>query len=178
MTEEELELIRLARTDSVAFERLFRQYLPLVGNTVRQFYLIGFEQEDWLQEARIALLKTVGRYDGSRGSKFGPYYRLVLRSHYRSLLRRQMAKKRHIDSTATLVADPHAEYATYPLTHDERERELIFLATADRFFATLSPLELLALQVNLLGRPEAQQPRMRRALERAKEKYLRYLALQ
>ncbi|WP_125705154.1 sigma factor [Lacticaseibacillus daqingensis] len=175
MNEAELALIRAAMAESGAFEQLFHQYLPLVGSVIKQFYLVGFERDDWLQEARIAMLKTVGRFDGSRGSKFGPYYRLVLTSHYRSLVRRQMAQKRRIDTTAMLVADPRVDSLAYSLSHAEREREMIFVMEADRFFSTLSPLELATLQAHLTGLIDHQSAVQQRAMARVQHKYLAYL---
>lgn len=79
----ELTLINEAITNSTAFSQLFKQYRPLVLTVLRPYHLRDFSHEDWLQEARIAMLKAITRYDGSSGSQFGPYYRMVLQSHLR-----------------------------------------------------------------------------------------------
>ena len=94
MKKEELSLIREAVNDSEAFRKLFEQYRPLVLKVLKPYNLREFSYEDWLQEARIAMIKAVARYDGSSGSQFGPYYRMVLQSHLRSILRRHFAHKR------------------------------------------------------------------------------------
>ncbi len=69
MKKEELSLIREAVNDSEAFRKLFEQYRPLVLKVLKPYNLREFSYEDWLQEARIAMIKAVARYDGSSGSQ-------------------------------------------------------------------------------------------------------------
>lgn len=91
------EIIKMIRNgDSSHFEELFHRYLPLVKNMVRDFYVQGFERDDFIQEARIVLNKTVLFFNAKRGHTFGNYFKLNLTNHFNSLVRKDMAKKRRI----------------------------------------------------------------------------------
>lgn len=80
--------------DYFPFEVLFQRYVPLVKKVVKEYYVQGFENEDFIQEARIVFNKTILFYDKSRGHTFGNYFKLNLKHHCFSLIRKDMAKKR------------------------------------------------------------------------------------
>lgn len=175
MTPEEMARIAQARTDSDCFNELFQQYLPLIRNTMTKFYIRDFAREDWLQEARIALLKAVREFDGSRGSKFGAYYKLLLHAHFTSLLRKYMAKKRRVDAEAIVMESPPAAsarlWAANPAEWAALNR-LNFTA----LFETLTPLEQQAVRLALRPSPFPYANRsMARALLRARGKITRAL---
>lgn len=82
--------------DYSSFDCLFHRFLPLIKGTIKDFYIQGFERDDLIQEARIVLNKAVLFYNSKRGHTFGNYFKLNLVNHFNSLVRRDMAKKRHI----------------------------------------------------------------------------------
>lgn len=172
MNAEELSLIQRARTESQAFATLFNQYLPLVLKTVKAYYIRDFAYDDWLQEARIAMLNAVRRYDGSSGSRFGSFYRMVLVSHINSLLRNRLAQKRMADATAIIIPDP------IPTTFGEGtvsyriEENLFIRAELAHFIASLSDLERAGLIAQF---DQATRKPDRRAVERSRAKFGSYL---
>ncbi|WP_225048100.1 sigma-70 family RNA polymerase sigma factor [Lacticaseibacillus kribbianus] len=176
MNEAELARIDRAQTDSEAFETLFNQYRPMVLRQISRFYLRDFDRDDWLQEARIAMLKALQKFDGGQGSQFGPYFRLVLQSHYNSLLRLHLALKRRAEEQAINVFEVREDVSPYHLSAQEVETDFLVWLESDRFWDSLSPSERHALQANLAGRPDATDHHVARALERAHRKLERYLA--
>lgn len=83
--------------DYSPFEILFQRYTPLVKNVIKDYYILGYERDDFIQEARIVFNKTILFYDKTRGHTFGNYYKLNLKNHLFSLIRKDMAKKRRIE---------------------------------------------------------------------------------
>ncbi|MFB9768287.1 sigma-70 family RNA polymerase sigma factor [Lactiplantibacillus modestisalitolerans] len=91
----EQQLIALAaRGDNQSILKLANQYLPVVWKLRRQFYLRQFDEEDWKQEARIAIHRAAQQYDNQNNCSFGAFYKLVLNNQIIDLLRRSRAKKR------------------------------------------------------------------------------------
>lgn len=82
------------KQDSTALETLFRRYIPMVYTVINQYYLKGYEQEDWLQEARIVCYETCLCYQKTKVTSFGCFYKLRLKHHCTSLLRKELAQKR------------------------------------------------------------------------------------
>ncbi|MBM6615182.1 sigma-70 family RNA polymerase sigma factor [Desemzia sp. RIT804] len=80
--------------DYFPFEVLFQRYVPLVKKVVKDYYIQSFEMEDFIQEARIVFNKAIHLYDNTRGHTFGNYFKMNLKHHFFSLIRKDMAKKR------------------------------------------------------------------------------------
>lgn len=175
MTPEEIAMIALAKTDSQAFEELFQKYLPLTLKTVAPYHIRGYEVDDWLQEARLAMLKALDHYDGSNGSKFGSYYRMVLLSYVKSLLRRFLAKKRRADASAIPVEDPLAENQQFRLPIDHVEKSLVNRLLLAEFVPLLSPIERMTLLVILADNATPLTPQQIRARDRVRRKLIRFL---
>lgn len=175
MKQVEIELIREAVNDSAAFGKLFAQYRPLVLTVLKPYHLRDFSYDDWMQEARIAMLKAVVRYDGSSGSQFGPYYRMVLKSHLRSVLRKHFAHKRLIDANAIPVNDTSLESLHDRLAIRSVEDGLLMRVEFLQFLESLSPLEYEAFEAAILyPSKKPMLDRHRRALERARAKILKF----
>lgn len=89
------ELIRRAKNnDGDAFSELFQQYTPIVSNFFHHYYVRGFDWEDWVQEANIVLHLAIQDYNEFFGVHFSAYYKILLKRHLFSLIRRDNAKKR------------------------------------------------------------------------------------
>nr|WP_213016900.1 sigma-70 family RNA polymerase sigma factor [Desemzia sp. RIT 804] len=73
---------------------MFQRYVPLVKKVVKDYYIQSFEMEDFIQEARIVFNKAIHLYDNTRGHTFGNYFKMNLKHHFFSLIRKDMAKKR------------------------------------------------------------------------------------
>ncbi|MGX6972835.1 sigma-70 family RNA polymerase sigma factor [Vagococcus lutrae] len=89
------ELIRRAKNDDGdAFSELFQQYTPIVSNFFHHYYVRGVDWEDWVQEANIVLYLAIQDYNEFFGIHFSAYYKILLKRHLFSLIRRDNAKKR------------------------------------------------------------------------------------
>ena len=85
---------------SMHFEELFYRFLPLVKKFNRAYYLKSLEQDDFWQEARMVLHKAVQSYVPEKGLQFASFYKLTLKHHIFSLIRKESAVKRRIDKGA------------------------------------------------------------------------------
>lgn len=95
MSVDEQQLIRLAATgDSASIMALARQYVPVVWRLRRQYYVRNFDEDDWLQEGRIAVHRAARKYQRLRLCSFGTYYRVLLTNQIIDQIRRTQARKR------------------------------------------------------------------------------------
>lgn len=167
-------LLANAETNSEAFARIFEQYLPLVYKVVRHYYLRDFSEEDWLQEARMAMFNAVKRFDRRNGTTFGSYYAMVLRSHMNSLVRRHLAKKRAAYSRSVVMADPIDRAKEKQLGQHVEDSQLMGI-DLERLLKQLTPLEVQVLYAALNGTIKDQEPSVQYARERTKRKLERYI---
>ncbi|WP_155287800.1 sigma factor [Lacticaseibacillus zhaodongensis] len=178
MEQHELEQIKRAVFDSDAFEEVFTIYRPIVLARLRHYGLRGMAYDDWMQEARIAMLRAAKRYDGSGGSQFGSYYKMVLISHFTSILRGALAQKRAPYNTAILFGASSSEIDNfYSLSQPEGNVERIAdvrLEWSD-YYNRLSDLEVHAL-AKLLRNNQNASAREKRAINRARNKFRDFLS--
>lgn len=95
--QQEDALIEVAKSgDEVAFEQLFKQYLPLINKWYRSLNFARqlVDRDDWQQECRLVLLTTLKRYQGRGAGEFATYFQLNVRNRGFDLKRRQNARKR------------------------------------------------------------------------------------
>ncbi|KRM71476.1 sigma-70 family RNA polymerase sigma factor [Lacticaseibacillus brantae] len=168
------DLIRQAANDSTAFDNLFTKYLPLVRTVIRTYHLREFDRDDWLQESRIAMLKAAQHFDGSSGSQFGAYYRMVLLSHIRSLLRRHYAQKRAADAQSFLIEQIALERLLPGGRLDVAEEQFLMRVELPQFYQQLSTIEqtiLLRLMQESSGTFTAKEQRLIRQI---RQKLIRF----
>lgn len=171
---EVLQLVQRAKVDQDAYARLFERYLPLVYKTIRRYHLRDYAQDDWLQEARVALLNAIERFDSSAGSRFGSYYAMVLQSHLNSLLRQNFALKRTAYTRAIVMPDP-VDRRKELLVGRQTEDAQLMLVDLHRLLQELTAIELAVLIAEVSGTMPAQPPRVRHARERTKRKLEHYI---
>lgn len=178
MEASELALILQAKQDSEAFMQLFRRYKPVALAQMKRVHIRAMAREDWLQEAQLALLRAVRQYDAKSGSQFGAYYKMILHSHYVSLLRRALAKKRAPENSLASLSGEGEQEAWFDKQHrsarNEEERRRALALDWHQFISLLSPLEREALTLCSCG-VTSLTPQQRRALERVRVKVRRYL---
>ncbi|HAT53961.1 MAG TPA: hypothetical protein DCW31_01710 [Lactobacillus sp.] len=94
--EEDETIIAASSGDEMAFETLFKKYLPLINKWFRDLNFKGrmMDRDDWHQECRMVLMTTLKRYQGRSVGEFAAYYRLNVRNRGFDLRRRQNAQKR------------------------------------------------------------------------------------
>ncbi|AYM03831.1 sigma-70 family RNA polymerase sigma factor [Levilactobacillus yiduensis] len=105
------DLIDLLRQDldSPALLILFERYHPVLQRIQKQYFIPGFEQADWDQEALLILCSTVQRYQSGLSRSFGAFYRLRLRHRVFDLIRQSQALKRQL-LRQSLSLEAEAEY--------------------------------------------------------------------
>ena len=91
----EQQLIHLAADgDDASINALAQQYVPVVWRLRRQYYVRNFDEDDWLQEGRIAVYRAAKKYQRLRQCSFGTYYRVLLSNQIIDHIRRTQARKR------------------------------------------------------------------------------------
>lgn len=91
----ELELIiRVREKDSDALLELFNRYIGIVYNIKNKYYLRGYDDDDWRQDALMACYEACCMFDMQKGSKFGSFFKTYLSNHACSLLRHDLAQRR------------------------------------------------------------------------------------
>ena len=79
--EESLELVLKARTgDKIAEEKLAKNYLLLVVKIAREYLNMGVEYGDLIQEGNIGLLKSIHKFDETKGSPFSSCARFWIKA--------------------------------------------------------------------------------------------------
>lgn len=178
MKQNELELIKRAAWESDAFEEVFAMYRPIVLARLRHYGLRGMAYDDWMQEARIAMLRAAKRYDGRGGSQFGPYYKMVLISHFTSILRGALAQKRAPYNQAILFGASSSEidsfYTVYRPESNAGQIRDVRLEWSE-YCSGLSKLEVRAL-AKLLADDQEHSLQERRAINRARSKFREFIA--
>lgn len=179
MRENELALIRCAAADDTdAFVEVFDLYKPIVLGLMHHYNLRGMTREDWFQEARMALWRAVRMYDPSSGSQFGAYYKMILRSHFSSVIRHGLAKKRLLLNSALAVSDADVDLDSLRSVRQEvrnaQERAMTIRMNWQEFFDRLSPMEAQMLQRLLKSEIPNSAPD-RRACERVRRKLREFL---
>ena len=146
------ELKKSEPFDSVAFEEMFNQYIPVVYSMQNRYKIRDFDFDDWLQEGRIALNDAIQSYRKNRGTTFGLYYKMIFENRVRSLLRRQQAKKRLAQQQAVSIEKVGPETFSERFYYHEVLEETMFISemilTGE---VVLSPLELRVLHSYLKG---------------------------
>lgn len=147
-----MELIEQAKTDDQAFEELFQKYLPVVYRIRQRYYVRDFDLDDWLQEARWALFRSLNSYEEDQGTTFGLYYKMIFENQIRSVLRKQKAQKRQGMNQAISIektgVDVFAEYFYY---HNYAEEQVIMCEQLENDDLCLSKLEKATLYHYLNG---------------------------
>ncbi|EHE86788.1 RNA polymerase sigma factor, sigma-70 family protein [Latilactobacillus curvatus CRL 705] len=172
----------VVENDSEALDVLFKAYLPMVYRTFTPYYIRLFDEDDWLQEARIVCYETCQCYDQNCGKSFGGFYKLRFHHHVLNLIRKELAQKRRVDQQALLFdccpecnALAEDTVAYYQSTVEMRA-----------YLETLSALELVAFRV-LTGQLAVEQAcsqldctfeQMKRAQSRCQTKLKRFYTKQ
>lgn len=98
MENKDRELIMAAKQGDIeAFEQIFKKYQPIIFKLQKEYYLRGYDYDDWLQEGQIVCYNSVKSYDLDKGLSFGYFFKMNFQRHIFSVIRRQNALKRKID---------------------------------------------------------------------------------
>lgn len=121
-------IIEAQRGDEEAMNELIEIYFPLVSINTKNFFIIGAEKEDLVQEGLLGLLKAIKYYDPSKTS-FNNFAILCIRRQILSAIKSANSKKNMILNEAisnNLISD---EYSTLELdfaSNDSSPEEIFF----------------------------------------------------
>ena len=87
-------LMAAAHGDAASFERIYRNYRPLINKVWHSCCVDGLEYEDWCQESQLILLKVLQRSHPSSGAQFGLLFKHSLIHRILDLYRQRHAQKR------------------------------------------------------------------------------------
>lgn len=95
MTEVVIEnLITKAKNhDSEAMEELLQQFKPKVIAISREYFLIGAEFDDLIQEGMIGLYKAIGVYDANKNHSFSAFASLCIHRQLQNAVKNANRKK-------------------------------------------------------------------------------------
>ncbi|MFD1672295.1 sigma factor [Agrilactobacillus yilanensis] len=144
-------VLRVKLGDSDALTILIEKYKPLIFNMAGQYRLHLYDVDDWLQEARLECFLTAQKFDPSKGSKFGSFFKLRFRNSTLSKVRWQLAKKRKENCQATSL-DGLLEHSYDFLPRDLQLLQDIaggLMIDLPSYTAKLSMVELQALFVSI-----------------------------
>lgn len=113
--------------DEEAFEEIFKAYKGVIQALEQIYYIRLFDEEDWLQEGRLALQDSIVKYEYDSPATFGLYFKQVLKNRIFCELRKQDATKRRGDKEAISLESEGLECVTENLVYDESIEEKIIL---------------------------------------------------
>jgi len=103
LKKEELDLIKLAKKDAYAMEKLLIDYKHLVGAASRRYFLIGADQEDLAQEGMIGLVKAVQSFEVDKNDNFSAYANMLIEREMISAIRRANCGGQQVLSDSILI---------------------------------------------------------------------------
>ncbi len=96
-----LQLIQEAKEgNNEAMHEIFESFNKLIHLSARNFFIIGGDKEDVLQEARIGLLKAVNYYKFNKKASFKTFATLCIRRHLITAIKISNSKKNKVLSSS------------------------------------------------------------------------------
>ena len=88
------ELIKLAKTgDNEAMEELLRVFKPKVIAISREYFLVGADFDDLIQEGMIGLYKAINIYDDTKNHNFSAFASLCIHRQLQNAVKNANRKK-------------------------------------------------------------------------------------
>ena len=89
-----VELVNLARDhDEDAMDELLSMFKPKVIAISREYFLIGSESDDLIQEGMIGLYKAIGVYDPNKNNNFSAFASLCIHRQMQNAVKNANRKK-------------------------------------------------------------------------------------
>lgn len=127
------------------FSRLIEVCAPVTMSLVSKYFIVGYEPDDIMQEARWALLKSAKTFKKEEGMEFLRYYHMTLTNHLNMLVRSEHANKRKVNLLANSLdeimegAGEYIQGSSCILTHPENA--IIAKECFEEYLSDLSPFE-------------------------------------
>lgn len=126
------KVVKLAQDgDQEALDLILREYKKLIYLNIRNYFLVGAEQEDLLQEGTIGLLKAIKSYNEGKAS-FKTFATLCIRRQILTAVRSSTAQKNSVLNEASgnnlETEDGHEDYPKELYSNIKYNPEAIFLS--------------------------------------------------
>ena len=127
------------------FSRLIDLCAPVTMSLVSRYFLVGYEPDDIMQEARWALLKSAKSFKKDEGMEFLRYYHMNLTNHLNMLVRSEHTNKRKVNIMANSLDEIMEDVGNYIqgssciMTHPENA--IVAKETYEEYLIELSPFE-------------------------------------
>ena len=89
--------------DDNAFNELVIRYLGRIRTIARKYSAQGYEQNDFVQEGLLALMRACRTFDDQVGSSFGSYVSLLVERRFISIIRGSQSQKAVPDSALVRI---------------------------------------------------------------------------
>lgn len=145
------ELIELAKLGEDKYlEILLERYKPLILSLANRYFIRGQDRDDVIQEAMIALFKSIQAFDAEKQTSFAAFVKTTTQNHMIDSIRKSEAKNNRVLSDAVsienmkfFIEDEQAE------DFGIHEEELQDLLSNESFKANFSDLEWQVLNLRL-----------------------------
>ncbi len=126
---DEVLVVRSRKGDKQATDELLHRYAYLVRTCARQYFLVGGETEDLIQEGMFGLYSAVGDYDETleNGSSFKNFAYLCIKSKILDAVKAANSKKNALARSLPLLDTQAAAQSLSPdeqLILDDERKEL------------------------------------------------------
>lgn len=148
---------KILKGDAWAFDHFYRQYHPIVYTFRRKYFLKDFDQEDWLQEGRIIFHRSLERYEDAHSVSIGKFFKFNFENHIRSLVRKQCAFKRTIDTQSVsldqkIEKQGEAFFDFIGMEDTDALEQMIIREKLEQLPSILSPFERITFQEYMNGK--------------------------
>lgn len=145
------ELIELAKLGEDKYlEILLERYKPLILSLANRYFIRGQDRDDVIQEAMIALFKSIQAFDAEKQTSFAAFVKTTTQNYMIDSIRKSEAKNNRVLSDAVsienmkfFIEDEQAE------DFGIHEEELQDLLSNESFKANFSDLEWKVLNLRL-----------------------------
>lgn len=173
----------ILKGEAEKFDRLYQKYHPVVYRLQQKYYLKDFDREDWLQEGRIIFHRSLEKYEEAHDVSIGKFFKSNFENHIRSLVRKQCAIKRTID-TQSVSLDQKMEkqgesfFDYIGVEETDILEQMIIREKLEQLPIMLSPFERTTFQEYMSGKEleeiakdtDSREITVRSAYDRAKRK--------
>ena len=109
--------------DDNAFNELVIRYLGRIRTIARKYSAQGYEQNDFVQEGLLALMRACRTFDDQGGSSFGSYVSLLVERRFISIIRGSQSQKAVPDSALVRIDGMEEELTDVVRSPEERLME-------------------------------------------------------
>ena len=145
------ELIELAKLGEDKYlEILLERYKPLVLSLANRYFIRGQDRDDVIQEAMIALFKSIQAFDVEKQTSFAAFVKTTTQNHLIDSIRKSEAKNNRVLNDAVSIENMKF-FIEDEQTEDFgiHEEELQDLLSNESFKSNLSDLEWQVLNLRL-----------------------------